>query len=132
MRLVAEPGALEPRFRELRPAVRHVPSAEDTEPEKFAGPKFRMKITLEILPGFFDAKIAIAALHGYDVNKRAAVYPFLAKYLGLDVKKAINADGTVKEDMIVIEDQKALYPFDEKHPFPASGIKSNDGVKWDW
>ncbi len=70
--------------------------------------------------------------HGYDVNKRAAVYPFLAKYLGLDVKKAINADGTVKEDMIVIEDQKALYPFDEKHPFPASGIKSNDGVKWDW
>ncbi len=68
--------------------------------------------------------------HGYDVNKRAAVYPFLAKYLGLDVTKAMNPDGTVKEDMIVIEDQKALYPFDEKHPFPASGIRSNDQVKW--
>lgn len=70
--------------------------------------------------------------HGYDINKRAAVYPFLAKYLGLDISKALNPDGTVKEDMIVIEDQKALYPFDEKHPFPANGIRSNDKVKWDW
>jgi len=69
-------------------------------------------------------------MHGYDVNKRAAVYPFLAKYLGLDVTKAMNPDGTVKEDMIVIEEQKALYPFDEKHPFPTTGIRSNDLVKW--
>jgi hypothetical protein len=68
--------------------------------------------------------------HGYDINKRAAVYPFLAKYLGLDLSKAVNPDGTVKEDMIVIEDQKALYPFDEKNPFPAYGIRSNDLVKW--
>lgn len=70
--------------------------------------------------------------HGYDVNKRAGVYPFLAKYLGLDVTKAINPDGTVKEETIVIEDQKALYPFDDKHPFPVSGIRSNDLVKWNW
>lgn len=69
--------------------------------------------------------------HGYDVNKRAAVYPFLAKYLGLDVSKAMNPDGTVKEDMIVIEDQKALYPFNEKNPFPAYGIRNNDLVKWE-
>lgn len=68
--------------------------------------------------------------HGYDINKRAAVYPFLAKYLGLDLSKAMNPDGTVKEDMIVIEDQRALYPFDEQHPFPATGIRSNDLVKW--
>jgi uncharacterized protein len=69
--------------------------------------------------------------HGYDLNKRAAVYPFLAKYLGLDLSKAMNPDGTLKEDMIVIEDQKALYPFDEQHPFPANGIRSNDQVKWE-
>ncbi len=69
--------------------------------------------------------------HGYDLNKRAAVYPFLAKYLGLDLSRALNADGTVREEMIVIEDQKALYPFDEKHPYPANGLKSNDGIKWD-
>ena len=68
--------------------------------------------------------------HGYDLNKRAAVYPFLAKYLGLDLSKAMNPDGTVREDMIVIEDQKALYPFDVQHPFPANGIRSNDQVQW--
>jgi hypothetical protein len=68
--------------------------------------------------------------HGYDLNKRAAAYPFLAKHLGLDLSKAMNPDGTVREEMIVIEEQKALYPFDAQHPFPANGVRSNDGVKW--
>jgi hypothetical protein len=68
--------------------------------------------------------------HGYDINKRIAVYPFLAKYLGLDLSKAMNPDGTVKEDMIVLEEQTALYPFDNQHPFPATGLRSNDQVKW--
>lgn len=68
--------------------------------------------------------------HGYDYNKRAAVYPFLAKYLGLDIEKAINPDGTLNENTIVIEDQKTLYTFDDKHPFPAKGIKTNDDVVW--
>ncbi len=68
--------------------------------------------------------------HGYDYNKRAAVYPFLAKYLGLDLTKAMNPDGSLKEDGIVIEDQKALYPFDDKHPFPVNGIRNNDDVIW--
>jgi len=68
--------------------------------------------------------------HGYDLNKRAAAYPFLAKHLGLDLSKAMNPDGTVREEMIVIEEQKALYPFDAQHPFPANGIRTNDGVKW--
>jgi hypothetical protein len=69
--------------------------------------------------------------HGYDYNKRAAVYPFLAKHLGLDVTKAFNSDGSLNEATIVIEDQKDLYPFDQKHPFPAKGIRKNDDVKWE-
>lgn len=68
--------------------------------------------------------------HGYDYNKRAAVYPFLAKYLGLDVTKAINPDGTLNENTVVIEDQKALYAFNDKHPFPANAIRKNDDVVW--
>ena len=71
-----------------------------------------------------------AEKHGYDYSKRKAVYPFLAKYLNLDLSKAVNDDGSLKEDGIVIEDQKALYPFDEKHPFPAKGIKNNNDVVW--
>lgn len=68
--------------------------------------------------------------HGYESSKRSAVYPFLAKYLGLDLSKVKNTDGTINEDGIVIEDRKMLYPFDDKHPFPRYGIRNNDDVKW--
>ncbi|MDO9341281.1 MAG: alpha/beta hydrolase [Bacteroidales bacterium] len=68
--------------------------------------------------------------HGYDYSKRAAVYPFLAKYLGLDLSKAMNPDGSLKEVGIVIEDQKALYSFNDKHPFPTNAIRNNDDVVW--
>ena len=68
--------------------------------------------------------------HDYGYNKRAAVYPFLAKHLGLDVAKAVNPDGSLNEDGIVIEDQSTLYPFDDQNPFPAHGITHNDEVVW--
>lgn len=68
--------------------------------------------------------------HGYDENKRIAAYPFLAKHLGLDVTKALKPDGSLNEKMIVIEDQKALYPFNDKHPFPANAVRKNDDVVW--
>lgn len=68
--------------------------------------------------------------HGYDDNKRIAAYPFLAKHLGLDVTKALNPDGSLNEKMIVIEDQKSLYPFNDKYPFPANIVRKNDDVVW--
>ncbi len=66
--------------------------------------------------------------HGYDFNKRAAVYPFLAKHLGLDISRAM--DATLLEKGIVIEDIEDLYPFDEEHPFPGNLIRDNDDVVW--
>jgi hypothetical protein len=68
--------------------------------------------------------------HGYDYSKRAAAWPFLAKHLGLDLSKAVKPDGSLIEDGIVIEDQKALYIFDQKHPFPDNAVRKNDDVKW--
>ncbi|MEX0779909.1 MAG: hypothetical protein WD037_09245 [Balneolales bacterium] len=68
--------------------------------------------------------------HGYDYNKRAAVYPFLAKHLDLDLAKAMNPDGSLIEDDIVIEKQETLYPFDAEHNFPDYGITHNDDVVW--
>ncbi len=70
--------------------------------------------------------------HGYDYNKRAAVYPFLAKHLNLDLSKAMNPDGTLNEEGIVIEEIEALYTFDENHPFPDNGIRNNNDIIWDW
>jgi hypothetical protein len=68
--------------------------------------------------------------HGYDYNKRAAAYPFLAKHLGLDLSKAMDPDGNLLEDGIVIEEIEALYPFDEEHPLPGHAILTNDEVIW--
>ena len=70
--------------------------------------------------------------HGYDYNKRAAVYPFLAKHLSLDLSRAINTDGTLNEEGIVIEEIQDLYPFDENHPFPDNAIRDNNDIIWDW
>ena len=70
--------------------------------------------------------------HGYGPQKRAAVYPFLAKHLGLDLSMVQNADGAMTEESIIIEEIEALYPFDEQHPFPMEGIRNNDSVIWDW
>ncbi|AWV98367.1 alpha/beta hydrolase family protein [Arcticibacterium luteifluviistationis] len=70
--------------------------------------------------------------HGYEASKRAAVYPFLAKHLNLDVSAVFNSDGTLNEDGITIEKNEALYPFDEQHPFPKEGIKTNKDVIWNW
>jgi uncharacterized protein len=68
--------------------------------------------------------------HDYGVNKRAAVYPFLARHLGLDLSKAMDSEGNLLEDGIVIEEQAALYPFDDENPFPSHGIRHNDEVVW--
>ncbi len=66
--------------------------------------------------------------HGYDFNKRAAVYPFLARHLGLDLSMAM--DAARLEKGIVIEEIEDLYPFDEKHPVPENLIRNNDDVVW--
>lgn len=81
-------------------------------------------------PGLVENVHLPKEFHGYDDNKRVAAYPFLAKHLGLDLSKALNPDGTLNEKMIVIEEQKTLYSFNDKHPFPANGIRNNDSVVW--
>lgn len=68
--------------------------------------------------------------HDYGVNKRAAVYPFMAKHLGLDLAKAMNPDGSLLEEGIVIEEQTSLYPFSDENPFPSHGIRHNEDVNW--
>lgn len=68
--------------------------------------------------------------HGYDDNKRKAVYPFMAKHLGLDLSKGLHPDGTLNEGAVHIESQKDLYAFDQNHPFPETAIKHNDDVVW--
>ncbi|WP_114750198.1 alpha/beta hydrolase family protein [Pleomorphovibrio marinus] len=69
--------------------------------------------------------------HDYDENKRKAVYPFLAKHLGLDLSKAMSENGDLLEDDIVIERQETLYIFDIINRYPEDGVTHNDQVKWE-
>ena len=70
--------------------------------------------------------------HGYDKNKRAAVYPFLAKHLNLDLGKVMNQDGSLNEEGIVIEDIETLYTFNASQPLPNHAIRNNNDIVWDW
>lgn len=68
--------------------------------------------------------------HDYGDNKRLAMYKFMAKHLGLDLSKAVDAGGKLNEGNVVIEDQKSLYSFNDEHPFPATAARTNDEAKW--
>jgi hypothetical protein len=49
--------------------------------------------------------------HDFGINKRTAVYVFMAKYLGLNLKAAQDATGKIDESTITIEEESALYVF---------------------
>jgi hypothetical protein len=52
--------------------------------------------------------------HDFGINKRKAVYDFMARTLGLDYKKILNEQGQVDESTLTVEDEKLLYVFGEK------------------
>jgi len=68
--------------------------------------------------------------HGYEYSKRKAVYPFLAKHLGLHLELLQNDDHSYNEKGITIEEYEQMIVFDETNPLPAHAIKSNDQVVW--
>ena len=49
--------------------------------------------------------------HDFGINKRTAVYEFMAKYLGLNLKAVQDATGKIDESKITIEEESALYVF---------------------
>ena len=68
--------------------------------------------------------------HGYEYSKRQAVYPFLAKNLGLHLENIQNDDLSYNEKGITIEKYKQMKVFNETNPLPAHAITSNDQVVW--
>ena len=53
--------------------------------------------------------------HDYGPSKRMAVYPFMAKHLGLDLSRVMQ-DGAVDESFITVETQKQMMSFHGKYP----------------
>ncbi|MEN8229184.1 MAG: acetylxylan esterase [Bacteroidota bacterium] len=53
--------------------------------------------------------------HNYGFSKRKAVYPFLAKHLGLDYNRILDADGNVTEEFVTLLDTTELKVFPKRN-----------------
>jgi uncharacterized protein len=68
--------------------------------------------------------------HGYELPKRKAVYPFLARNLQLDLNAVKDTDGNITEEGIVIESYDLMKVFSGANQRPSHAVLSNDDVKW--
>jgi dienelactone hydrolase len=67
--------------------------------------------------------------HDFGINKRIAVYHFMAKYLGLDIKAIQDRDGNIDESKITIEPETAMFVFGDKgEKLPSNAIKGFDNL----
>ena len=63
--------------------------------------------------------------HDYGTSKRMAMYPFMAKYLGLDISRVLGEDGKVDESFVVAEEYEKLLVFGPDNPRPTDAAKAN-------
>ncbi|MDE0595595.1 MAG: acetylxylan esterase [Roseibacillus sp.] len=61
--------------------------------------------------------------HDYGVSKRMAAYPFLAKYLALDIERVTDDDDRVDESFVVAETQRQMMVFNGN--YPENAVKPN-------
>lgn len=71
-----------------------------------------------------------AEKHDFGINKRTAVYEFMAKRLGLNIKTIQDASGKIDESSITVEPEQALYVFGDKGELlPAHAIKGFENLE---
>lgn len=66
--------------------------------------------------------------HDYGPNKRKAMYRFMAKHLGLDLRPILSKNGEIDESPVQLLSQADLSVFDAAHPLPANAIKGDEAV----
>ncbi|MFI1772406.1 alpha/beta hydrolase family protein [Thalassobellus citreus] len=83
--------------------------------------------------GFYDEKSLAENKHlaeeghNYGVSKRMAMYPFMAKYLNLDLNKVKNKKGAIDESTCTIEPYEKLYVFgNNEENLPKNALKDID------
>ncbi len=67
--------------------------------------------------------------HDYGPSKRQAAYRFFAQHLGLSGEGLWNADATMREDFVTLEDPSALRVFSDANPRPAHAVESREAVE---
>ncbi len=66
--------------------------------------------------------------HDYGPSKRKAMYPFLARYLKLDLSKATDKSGVIDEKLVKVLPRTDLEVFNAAHPRPASAVVGDAAV----
>lgn len=66
--------------------------------------------------------------HDYGPSKRAALYPFFANYLKLDLKAIQGKNGKIDESFVRIFSPEELSVFDAKHPRPQNYISDDKTI----
>ena len=71
-----------------------------------------------------------AEKHDFGINKRTAVYEFMAKQLRLNIKNIQDGNGKIDESKITIEPEQALYVFGDKgERLPSHAIKGFENLE---
>jgi dienelactone hydrolase len=68
--------------------------------------------------------------HDYGFSKRAPMYEFMAKHLGLNITAVRDKSGKVDESKVTIEKYESMLVFGKDGKLPANAVKSPDAV-WD-
>lgn len=86
---------------------------------------------LQRVYGFYDKANLVQNVHlpteghDYGINKRLALYSFIAKYFNLDLKKVQDKSGKFDESKVTIEKYPAMHVFGENgENLPLNAIKS--------
>ena len=66
--------------------------------------------------------------HDYGPSKRAAMYPFMAKHLKLDLAKIQNDKGAIDESFVVVHPREELLVFPADQPRPDYAVTDGDVV----
>ena len=66
--------------------------------------------------------------HNYGPSKRAAMYRFMAKTLGLDLSPVLDAQGLIDERALVVEVPELMRVFDGEHPLPDGTLRTVEGI----
>jgi hypothetical protein len=66
--------------------------------------------------------------HDYGPSKRMAMYTFMAKHLGLNIKKVADSNGQINETASQVLSQKDLEVFNSEYPRPSNAIIGNSRV----
>ncbi|MHC4229235.1 MAG: alpha/beta hydrolase family protein [Planctomycetota bacterium] len=69
--------------------------------------------------------------HDYGISKRLGAYKFLAKHLGLKLKRVSKPDGSIDESFVVVQKNEDLYVFGPDHPRPAHAVSADAELPWD-